>query len=72
MTNYRRDGDAIHQRIAARLKASVDREARLWPANEGPAQHIRNAIQLLRFGRPEEAEARLWRAVEQLERESRT
>ncbi len=43
---------------------------RVWPAGESPAQHIRNAIQLLRFGRPEEAEARLWRAIEQLERKS--
>jgi len=45
--------------------------ARMWPAGESPAQHCRNAVQLLRFGRVEEAEARLWRAIEQLEKESR-
>jgi len=62
---YRRDMDAIHDRIKARVKASADRV-------ESPAQNVRNGIQFMRLGRFEEAEARLWKAIEQLERESRT
>lgn len=77
-THYRRDADALHERIRIRVKERAEREARV----ESPQEDIRNALAILdaaRFigGDPllvsystadvRAIEARLWSAVRKLE-----
>lgn len=41
-TNYRRDADAVHDRIAQRVKARCDEERKQKPAGSGKAADGRN------------------------------